>query len=69
MFTFLTSENYENIDDETPFDEYIINNLKKTECINPYNNLKEECYKLDGFRGFKLDDNEKIFHKFGLLDF
>lgn len=64
LFTFLTSENYENIDDETPFDEYIINNLKKTECINPYNNLKEECYKLDGFRGFKLDDNEKIFHKF-----
>lgn len=64
LFTFLTSENYENIDDDTPFDEYLINNLKEIKCINSYNYQTEKCYKLDGLRGFKLDDNEKIFHKF-----
>lgn len=62
LFTFLTSDDYEEIDDETSFDQKLIKNLEETKCLN--NNFnKVPCYKIDGFEGIEIKD-EKIFHKF-----
>lgn len=59
LFTFLTTIDYQNLTDSAPFDEALIKLL-----INGRSDYDKNIYKLDCFRKFKLDTNEKIFHKF-----
>lgn len=60
LFTFLTCQNYENIDDDSPFDEALINSLSKIKSLDE----KQTYYKLNEFQEIKIENNEKIFHKF-----
>lgn len=59
LFTFLTSTHYENIDDDTPFDETIVNILSEIRSLD-----KQTTYRLNEFQDIKMEPNEKIFHKF-----
>lgn len=59
LFTFLTTIDYENLTNCIPFDEAIIKLL-----IDGRDQFDEHSYKLDCFRRFQINDNEKIFHKF-----
>jgi hypothetical protein len=59
LFTFLTSTHYENIDDDTPFDEAIVNALSEIKSLD-----KQTTYRLNEFQDIKIEPNEKIFHKF-----
>ena len=60
LFTFLTSKNYEKIDDDTPFDKELIN------CLSEFRSLdkKQTFYKLNEFQQIEIVGNEKIFYKF-----
>lgn len=57
LFTFLNSVNFNNIISNKSFDEEIVDLLKENR--NEYGK-----YKLNGFKEFGLEKNEKIFHKF-----
>ena len=60
LFTFVVSKQYDNMDKEEYFDEFIINKLINS--VDEHN--KELYFKLDGFKPFKIPDNVKIFYKF-----
>ena len=64
LFTFLTTLDYKNIDDDISFDEFILENLQEIELYDRWSFVKKLHYEIDGFESFQLKENEKIFHKF-----
>ncbi|MEE0939677.1 FRG domain-containing protein [Methanobrevibacter sp.] len=60
LFTFLTCQNYEKIDDDTPFDEELINSFSKIKSLDE----NQTYYQLNEFQEITIGNNEKIFHKF-----
>lgn len=63
LFTFLNSIDYNNIVLDKPFDEVVVDKLVEGRVDENF--FPELMYfKLHGFEKFKLNDGEKIFHKF-----
>ena len=64
LFTFWSCTSDDNLIDDTPFDELIINELKENIRIYEYDPTKTEYHKIEGYEGFVIPENIKIFHKF-----
>ena len=64
LFTFWSCTSDDNLIDDTPFDEMIINELKENTLISEFDSTKTEYHKIEGYEGFILPENIKIFHKF-----
>lgn len=64
LFTFWACNSYENMFDSTPFDEMIFNKLNENSFLDELNPDEEIYYKFNGYHPFKLNNDEKIFHKF-----
>ena len=64
LFTFWSCTSDDNLIDDTPFNELIINELKENTHINEFDPTKTEYHKIEGYEGFILPENIKIFHKF-----
>lgn len=63
LFTFWSCTSDDNLLDDTPFDELVVNELIENTCINEYDPTKTEYYKIEGYEGFIIPENIKIFHK------
>ena len=57
LFTFWSNKTYDNLLDDTSFDELIILELLKNDPTTKY-------YKIEGYEPFEIPENIKIFHKF-----
>lgn len=47
-----------------PFDRLVIKELIENTYINKYDSTKTEYHKIEGYEGFIIPKNIKIFHKF-----
>lgn len=57
LFTFVNSISFKNLNSSKSFDEIIVDMLK--ENVNEF-----DQYKINGFREFNIENDEKVFHKF-----
>ena len=64
LFTFWSCTSDDDLSDETPFDELVINELMENIRINEYDSNKTEYHKIEGYEGFIIPKDTKIFHKF-----
>lgn len=64
LFTFWPCTSDDNLLDDTSFDDLVINELKENTRIDKYDSTKTEYHKIEGYEGFIIPKNVKIFHKF-----
>lgn len=64
LFTFWSCTSEDDLLDKTPFDELVINELIENTLIDEYDPTKTEYHKIEGYEGFVIPENIKIFHKF-----
>ena len=64
LFTFWPCTSDNNLLDDTSFDDLVINELKENTRIDKYDSTKTEYHKIEGYEGFIIPKNVKIFHKF-----
>lgn len=64
LFTFWSCTSDNNLIDDTPFDELVMTELIDNTRIDEYDPTKTEYHKIEGYEGFIIPENIKIFHKF-----
>ena len=64
LFTFWSCTSDDDLLDDTSFDELVITELIENTHINKNNPSKTEYHKIEGYEGFVIPENIKIFHKF-----
>lgn len=64
LFTFWSCTSEDNLLDDTSFDDMIINELTENTRSYNYDPSKTEYHKIEGYEGFIIPENIKIFHKF-----
>lgn len=64
LFTFWSCTSDDDLLDDTSFDERIMDELINNTRIDKYDPTKTKYHKIEGYEGFIIPENIKIFHKF-----